>query len=533
MAKPKILVCDSLAEAGLEILREAGDVVVATELDEIGLIAAVADVDAIVVRSGTRVTAPVIGNAAHLQVIARAGIGVDNIDIPAATRCGVIVVNSPAGNTLAAAEHTIALMLAIARRIPQAAASLKAGEWDRKSYTGRQLCDKTLGLVGFGKVGSEVAKRALAFGMRVLAHDPYVSVEQVEAAGAQLVENLDELVARADFLSLHCVLTADTEHIINAELLARMKPDAVLINCARGKLVDEEALLAALTNGTIAAAALDVFADEPTGNRRLLELPNLIATPHVGAATEEAQASVAVDAARQVADVLAGQLPRWPVNAAALSPEALAALDPYVDLVTKLGVLGRGLMAGAPRRIELVAATDVAGEHLPYLTGRLLVAVLQGIVDGTLNFVNASSVARERGIEIAQTRIDQRGGYAQLLEVRVTTAKDEFRVAGALFDRSEVRIVRLDGYQLDLVPRGLVVLIWNSESGKPGFVGSLGGLLGSAGINITGIQVAAQSVSGVGLMSVTVSDSISAQVRDRISSLPGVQRVEIVDMDIA
>lgn len=532
MPEPRILVCDPLAEAGLAILREAGEVVVATNLDEAALVAAVADVDAIVVRSGTRVTAPVISNAPSLQVIARAGIGVDNIDIPAATRGGVIVVNSPAGNTLAAAEHTIALILAVARRIPQAVASLKAGEWDRKSYTGRQLSGRTLGLVGFGKVGSEVAKRALAFGMRVLACDPYVSVEQTEAAGARLLDSLDELVAGADFLSLHCTLTPDTEHIINADVLARMKPDAVLINCARGNLVDEDALLAALTDGTIAAAALDVFADEPTGNKLLLASPNLIATPHVGAATEEAQASVAVDAARQVADVLAGRLPRWPVNAAALSPEALAALDPYVDLVTRLGVLGRALMAGAPRRIELVVAADVAGDHLPYLTGRLLVAVLHGIVDGTLNFVNAGSVARERGMDVAQTRVDRRGGYADLLEVCVTTADDEFLIAGALLDRSEARIVRLDGYQLDLVPRGLVVLIWNSEAGKPGFVGSLGGLLGEAGINITGIQVAPETVSGVGLMAVTVSDSISARVRARIASLPGVQRVEIVDMDI-
>ena len=530
---PTILVCDPLAEAGLNILREVGDVLVATDLDEAALVAAVADVEAIVVRSGTRVTASVIGNAPQLQVIARAGIGVDNIDIPAATRGGVIVVNSPAGNTLAAAEHTFALMLAVARRIPQAAASLKAGEWARKSYTGRPLSARPLGLRGFGKVGSEVTKRALAFGMKVLAYDPYVSPEQAEAAGAKLLDSLHDLVAAADFLSLHCALTPDTEHIINAEVLAKMKPDAVLINCARGDLVDEDALLAALRDGTIAAAALDVFADEPTGNKLLLELPNLIATPHVGAATEEAQAGVAVDAARQVADVLAGRLPRWPVNAASLSPDALAAIQPYVDLVTSLGVLGHALMAGAPRRIELLAAADVAGEHLPYLTGRLLVAILHGIVDGTLNFVNAGSVARERGIDVAQTRVDRRGGYADLLEVRVTTADDEFLIAGALLDRSEARIVRLDGYQLDLVPRGLVVLIWNSESGKPGFVGSLGGLLGKAGINISGIQVAPQSVTGVGLMAVTVSDPISAGVRTQIRSLPGVQRVEIVDMDIA
>ncbi len=528
---PQILVCDPIAEAGLDILRKVGEVAVRTGLDEKELVAAVADVDALVVRSSTRVTAVVIESAPRLRIIARAGVGVDNIDVAAATRCGVIVVNSPVGNTLAAAEHTIALMLAVARRIPQAASALEAGKWDRKAYMGRQLFEKTLGLVGLGKVGGEVAKRAAAFGMKIIAFDPYVSPEQARAVGAALTDSLDELVSEADYISLHCTLTPDTRHLVNSRLLGMMKPDAVLVNCARGGLVDEAALAQALRDGTMAGAALDVFAQEPTANVELLQLPNLIATPHVGASTEEAQAGVAVDAARQVADVLSGRMPRWPVNAPPLSPDALAVVEPYLGLVRSLGTLARGLMAGPPRRIELSVAADLAGEHIDYLAGELLVTVLSGIVDGTLNFINAPTVARERGIELAQAKVEQSGGYSNLLQAQIATAEEDIIIGGALLDGSEIRIVRLNGYRLDLVPRQTVLLIWNAQSGEPGFVGKLGTALGAAGINITGIQVAPETVDGVGLMAVTVADPITQSVRKQVVSLPGVRRVEIVDLD--
>ncbi len=527
---PTILVCGSLAEAGLEVLREAGEVIIRTDLDDQQLQEAVAEVDAVVVRSATQVTAAVIESAPKLRVIARAGVGVDNIDLAAATRCGVLVVNSPVGNTLAAAEHTIALMLAAARRIPQAASSLKAGKWDRKAHTGRQLFDKTLGIVGLGKVGAEVAKRALAFDMKVIAYDPYVSPEQAKAAGVTLFDSLEDLAAQADYLSLHCTLTSETERMVNDRLLGMMKPEAVLVNTARGGLVDEAALAQALRDGTIDAAALDVFAREPTDNTELLQLPNLIATPHVGASTEEAQTGVAMDAARQVADVLSGRMPRWPVNAPPLSAEAQAAVEPYLGLVRSLGVLGRSLMSGSPRRIELAAVADLAREHMDYLAGELVVAVLRGIVDGTLNFINAATVARERGIELAQAKIQQTGGYSNLLQVRINTSADELLIAGALLDGSGIRIVRLDAYRLELLPRQTAVLIWNAQSGRPGFIGKLGSVLGAAGINITGMQVAPEIVAGIGLMAVTVADPIAEPVREQIVQLPGVQRVAIVDL---
>lgn len=528
----KILVCDPLAPAGLDILREAGEVIVETNLDEAELAEAASDVQAMVVRSGTRVTARVLQAASSLKIIARAGVGVDNIDVSEATRRGVVVVNSPVGNTLAAAEHAMALMLASSREIPQAFADLKAGKWSRKAHIGRQLFDKTLGIVGLGKVGSEVARRAAAFGMKVLAYDPYISPEQADAAGVTLVETLQDLAASADYLSLHCALTPDTEQMVDAELLRAMKPTATLVNTARGGLVDEDALAEALKTGEIAAAALDVFAREPTHNTALLELENVIATPHMGASTREAQVNVAVDAARQVVDVVEGRLPRWPVNAPPLSPEALDAVRPYLGLVERLGLVARSLMSGAPGRIELAVANDLRGEDLQYLTGQLLVTILGRIIDRELNYINAPATARERGIEVAQAKTESSRGYSHWIEVTVHTEQGDTSVAGALFDNAQGRIVRVNDYRLELVPRQTLLLVWNADPKTPGFVGKIGVLLGEAGINITGIQVASNELDGVGLMAATVAGSIPNDVAEQMRGLPGVVRVETADMEI-
>jgi D-3-phosphoglycerate dehydrogenase len=528
---PKILVCDPLADAGLEILRQVGDVVVGTDLDANGLLTAVADVDAIVVRSGTEISAPIIEAAPQLSVIARAGVGVDNIDVSAATRCGVLVVNSPLGNTLAATEHTLGLMLAAARRIPQAAATLKAGAWDRKSFVGRQLFEKTIGLVGLGKVGSEVARRAAAFGMTVIAHDPYVTQQQADAVGAELVSGIDELAAQADFVSLHCALTPDTQGMIDQRVLAMMKRDSVLINCARGGLVDEDDLLAALLDGQIGGAALDVFAREPTPNEELLNLDNVIATPHVGASTEEAQDAVAVDAARQVKDVLEGRLPRYPVNARPLSADAQAAVAPYLGLVNSLGILVHTLGDGLPERVELASTAELAAEHMHYLQGHLIAAVLGGIVEETLNFVNAPIVAGERGIELAQSKIEAGWGYSHMLEVRATTADGTLDLAGAVLGDSDYRIVRIDGFRLEFVPRQHVLLIYNNRSEEPGFIGQFGALLADAGISITGIQCSPDIVDDIGLMAARLGSAIDAPVRDQIQQLPGVVRVDVFEFN--
>jgi len=519
---PRILVCDNLAEEGLAILREAGEVEVRTGLSEAELVALVPGFEAIIVRSATKITAPVIEAATACRVIARAGVGVDNIDVPAATRRGLLVVNSPAGNILAAAEHAVALMLAAARCLPQANAALKGGVWDRKSFAGRQIQGKTLGLVGLGNVGAEVAKRGRGLGMTVLAYDPYVTEERAAAVGARLTD-LPTLLGESDFVSLHATASAETEHLLGAEQLARLKPEAVLINTARGSLIDEPALVAALRAGQLAGAALDVFAEEPTGNRELVELPNVIATPHMGAMTQEAQVNVAIDAARQVADVLAGRPPRWPVNAPALPPEALQAVAPFLPLARALGQLARGLQQGPLRRVEVLSSADLAPEYLAYVGATALAELLGGTADELVNAINAPLLARERRIEVAQTRLDNDRGYTDVLELRVA-ADQPTTVAGALLERGHPRIIELDGYGLDLPPEDIALLIWRHAPSRPGFIGMVGTLLGEAGVNISAIQVSHEAPGEVGLMALTVQSEVPPAALRQIAQLDGVTR---------
>lgn len=523
---PRILVCDNLAEEGLAILRQAGEVVVRTGLSEAELVALVPGFEAIIVRSATQLTAPVIEAAAQCRVIARAGVGVDNIDVPAATRRGILVVNSPAGNVLAAAEHTIALMLAAARCVPQADAALKAGVWDRKSCTGRQIQGKALGLIGLGNVGTEVARRARALGMTVLAHDPYVTEEQAAAVGARLT-GLPDLLREADFVSLHAVASAETEQLIGAAELALLRPEAILINTARGSMLDEAALAAALQAGKLAAAALDVFAEEPTHNQELVALPNVIATPHLGAMTHEAQVNVALDAARQVVDVLAGHPPRWPVNAPPLPPEALQIVGPFLPLAAALGQLARALVQGALRRVEVRSSADLAPQHLGTIAAVALAELLAGRTDEPVNAINAPLLARERHIEVAQTQLEDDRGYTDVLELRLQ-ADGTTAVAGALLDRGRPRIIELDGYDLDLAPEDIALFIWRRAPSRPGFIGQVGTILGEAAVNVSAIQVSREAPGEVGLMALTVQSAVPEATLAQIAGLDGVVQTRTI-----
>jgi D-3-phosphoglycerate dehydrogenase len=522
----RILVCDNLADEGLRLLAEAGEVVVRPGLSEAELVALVGDYQALVVRSGTQITAPIIEAAKACRVIARAGVGVDNIDVPAATRQGILVVNSPAGNIVAAAEHAVALLCAAARQIPQASASLKAGQWDRKTYQGRQLQGKTLGLVGLGHVGGEVARRGQGLGMRVVACDPYVSTERARALGAELVA-LDDLLAQSDFVSLHAVATTDTRHLIGVRELALMRSEAILINTARGTLVDEAALGAALREGRLGGVALDVFEHEPPDNLDLIGLPQVIATPHVGALTTEAQVGVAVDAARQVVEVLAGRPARWPVNVPPLTPEALAQLAPYLPLVEALGLLAKSLQPGQPERVELRYSSALESEHLAYLQATALATVLQDQAAGLVNAVNAPLLAEEMGLVVEQGPVESDRGYTHLLELRLTGSA-EVRVAGAVLDRGQSRIVSVDGYELDLPPEGLALLIWRQAAGQPGFVGTVGTLLGQAGISISAIQVSRELQAGVGLMALTVQQPVPPEVLQQLAQDQDVVQTRLI-----
>jgi D-3-phosphoglycerate dehydrogenase / 2-oxoglutarate reductase len=524
---PRVLACDKVSAAGIELLRQAGEVVEAGALAEDELIAALEGIDALMVRSATKVTARVFENAPSLRVVARAGVGVDNIDVDAATRCGVLVVNSPAGNILAAAEHTVALLLSAARHIPQANASMKAGKFDRKSFMGRQVVGKTLGVVGLGKIGTEVARRARALGLELAVYDPYAPAEHIEKLGGRAV-SLEEALRTCDFLTVHTPLTDETRGLIGAAELAMLRPHAVIVNCARGGIIDEGALLDALNAEAIAVAALDVFVGEPDPNWDLVKHERVIATPHLGASTSEAQEMVALDAAQQILDVLSGRPPHSPVNVPAVSAELLAEVQPFITLTRHLGRLGRVLTSSAPREIRVTAASSCPPQGLPLLSNCLIAEVLAGKVEELVNEVNAMVVARDRGIKVAQTLTAEDRGYSRFVSVEVRSADGRCTLAGAVLEGTQPRVLSVDGFSVDIVPLGEVLLIWKRDPGVPGFIGALGTLLAQVGVGINSIQAGLEETDGVGLMVARLSSPATAQVREAILSLPDVARLELV-----
>lgn len=529
----KILVCDNVTQQALEVL-SGHEVVRADGWTRAQVLAGVADADALIIRSATVADAELIAAGTRLRVIARAGVGVDNVDVAAATRRGIAVVNTPTGNTIAAAEHTIGMMLAAARRIPAVDAAMKAGRWPKSEAVGRQLYGKTLGIVGLGRIGQEVARRARAFEMRLLAYDPYVTEERAADVGARLV-SLQELLAGADFVTLHAALTEESRHLIGAEELALMRPGAILVNCARGGLVDEAALIAALRSGHLGAAALDVFENEPTPNAELVRLPNVVATCHVAASTAEAQAHVAREAAQQVLDVLEGRRPRWPVNVPALGLDEQASVMRYLPLAEHIGRLHAALLDAAPVEVALEVYGPLEAAHLEIVMGHVLAGLLERIAGEKVNYVNAALIAQERGIRFDRARllreedlVDGRG-YAELLTVSVRDTAGQREVSGALLDRREPHIVSVAGFDMDLAPRHWVLLIWNARPEAPGFVGKIGVVLGEAGISILGLQVALEVIDSLGLMAVTVPGPVPTEVLDAISKLPDVARICMVE----
>ncbi len=526
----RILVTDPLADEGLTILKEFGDVEVLPGLSEDELVRAIVGADALLVRSGTQVTKSVIQAADRLQVIARAGVGVDNIDVSAATACGILVVNCPEGNTVAAAEHTVALLLAAVRNIPQAYTALKAGKWERKRFMGRQVAGKTLGIIGLGRIGSEVARRARGLQMKVLAYDPYLSPQRAEDLGAQIC-TLEELLQQADFVTIHTALTDETQGMIGPQQLALMKPQAIIVNCARGGIINETALIDALNSGQLAGAALDVFEGGDHPNPELIALENVVATPHLGASTSEAQVSVAVDAARQVVDVLSGRPPRWPVNMPTLSEEVAVVAERYSPLVDSLARLQRTLVSQPVASITIAGSGELTAESLQLLSRYFVAGLLEPIVEESVNYVNAFNVAGQRGIEIVQSRIGNGGEYVSLLETTVQTDGGKSVVGGTLTENGQARIVSVAGFETDLVPTGVVLFIWNNQPGVPGFVGQLGTLLGKAEVSITGLQVARGQIAGEGLMICQVDQHLGPELLTQVGSLPGCTRIELVKFD--
>jgi D-3-phosphoglycerate dehydrogenase len=524
--RPRILIADPIAPEGIEMLRGAGDVDVNTGLAADALIGIIGNYDALVVRSETKVTRPVIEAAARMQVVGRAGVGVDNIDLDAATERGVIVVNAPQGNTIAAAEHTLALLMSLARHVPQADASMRAGRWDRKSYLGTEIRGKTLGIIGLGKIGSEVARRAVAMEMRVLAHDPFVPVERARALGVESVD-FEQLIMLSDFISVHPPLTATTQGMIGEAEIARMKDGVRLINVARGGIIDEAALAAAVASGKVAGAAIDVFTAEPPKDNPLVGDPRIIITPHLGASTAEAQERVAVDVAEQIVEVLAGKPARYAVNAPMLAPETLQVIQPYMAAAEMLGAVATQLVTGKLESIEIEYYGEIAEHDITPLRASVIRGLLRPISEENVNMVNASLVAQSRGWNIEERKRTSHDTFINLIHVKVGTSEAEVTVGGTV-EHGHPNIVIINGLDMDLVPEPGTFLLACDNEDRPGMIGRVGTLLGTWDINIQSMQVGRRGRRGRALMAIAVDECPTPEQLDAIEAIDGIYNVRLV-----
>lgn len=525
--RPRVLIADPVAPEGIELLRRVAEVDVRTGLPQDSLIAAIPEYDALVVRSETKVTRPVIEAATKLQVIGRAGVGVDNIDLDAATERGVIVVNAPQGNTVAAAEHTIALLMALARHIPQADASMRAGKWDRKSYIGTEVRGKTLGIVGLGKIGSEVARRAVAMEMRVLAVDPFVPVERARALGVESVD-FEQLLMLSDFISVHPPLTAATQGMIGAAEIAKMKDGVRIINVARGGIIDEAALAEAVRSGKVAGAAVDVFtAEPPPADNPLLGDPRIITTPHLGASTAEAQERVAIDVAEQIVDVLEGRPARYAVNAPLLAPETLQVVAPYMGVAEQLGMVATQLVTGKLEAIDIEYYGEITEHDTTPLRAAVIRGLLRPISEENVNIVNAHLIATSRGWDIRETTRASHEVFLNLVSVKVKTSEAEVAVSGTV-ERGQPRIVLINGLDVDIAPeRGMCIIVCDNED-RPGMIGRVGTLLGQFDINIQSMQVGRRARRGRALMLIAVDEEPTAEQLAQVEAIDGIYNVRLV-----
>jgi D-3-phosphoglycerate dehydrogenase len=530
MASPlKILVSDSLSKQGVEILEKAGyQVVVKTKLPKEDLLKEIRDCDGLIVRSGTKVTAEVIAAAQRLKVIGRAGSGLDNVDSQAATRRGIVVMNTPGGNTVTTAEHTMSMICAMTRRIPQAAASTKGGKWEKEKFMGVELYNKTLGIVGFGQIGGYLTKLAQGFSMNIIAYDPYLAVERAQKMGVEIV-GLDELFRRADLISVHTPLTAETKSLINAQAIAKMKPGVMIVNCARGGIVNEADLYEALKSKRVAAAAFDVFEEEPVKpDHPLLTLENFICSPHIGASTTEAQENVAVSIAEQIVDYFSKGVARGAVNIPAVPPELLPRLQPYLTLAEKVGLLQAQLYEGGVERVTVEYNGEVAGLSVAPLTIAVLRGLLRPILGNDVNFVNAPILAKERGIEVKEVKSSDAGDFTSVIRVRVESGKKVHHVAGTVFHKNEPRIVEIDQFQVEVLPDGHMLMILNVD--RPGVIGAVASALGSDQINIARMQCAREERGGNALLIIGLDAPIPSAVVDRIKSAQNILSVKVVDL---
>ncbi len=524
----KVLVSDPIDQAGIDILSQVATVDVKTNLSPELLVQIIPEYDAVMIRSGSRITKEIIEAGTKLKIIGRAGVGVDNVDVSAATRKGIVVVNSPEGNTIAAAEHALAMMLSLSRHIPDANSSLKNGQWDRKSFIGTEVYKKTLGIVGLGKIGSHVANVAKAMGMKLLAYDPFISKERAEQLGCRLVE-MDLLFKEADYITLHIPKTPETTHLINAAAIAKMKPNARIVNCSRGGIIDEAALAEALKTGKIAGAALDVYETEPLGESPLKSVgKEIVLTPHLGASTAEAQVNVALDVAEQIRDVLLGLPARSAVNISGLSPHVLEELRPYMQLAETLGNLV-GQLAGG--RIESLNV-KLQGKLATNKTQPLVVAALKGLLSQALrervNYVNASIEAKERGIRVIETRDAEIQGYAGSLQLEAKGSLGTHSVTGALLGDGEIRITNINDFPINVPPTQHMLFTLHRD--QPGIIGKIGSLLGSFNVNIASMQVGRKMVRNDAVMVLSIDEPLPEGVLTEITKVSGIHNARAVNL---
>jgi D-3-phosphoglycerate dehydrogenase len=527
----KVLLADAIAKEGLQpLLADPGfEVFEKTGLKGQDLARAIKGMDAVIVRSATRITRDALSQADRLKVIGRAGVGVDNIDVEAATERGVAVLNAPSGNTISAAELAFALLLALVRSVPRADLSMKSGEWDRKTFNGTELYGKTLGLIGAGRIGSEVARRARAFGMRVIAYDPFLTPERASALELELV-TLTDALQRADVISLHVPLTEKTAGLIGAAEFDLVKPTAYLINAARGGVVDENALYEALSRNQLAGAALDVFEQEPLpGDHPLRSLKNIVLTPHLGASTAEAQQNVALEIAEAVRSALVEGNFSSAVNAPAISGEAMRKAKPLLDLAERLGRLASALAHAPTQRVEMRYAGSIEEATRPLLSAVLMGVLAPVVGRSAINFVNAIHLAEARGIRVERSRVGAQSEYAELIEVRLGGTKADTVVSGALVAEKHPRIIRIDGYHIDLNPRGTLIVIRNRD--VPGVIGRVGTLIGEEGVNIAEYHQARLQAGGQALAAISVDGKLSAELLSRLRELPDILEVKQAELD--
>ena len=526
----KVLVSDPLAQEGIDLLQSHSDVQVDvnTGLPPEELAKIIGEYDGLVIRSGTQVTADILAKAVKLKVVGRAGVGVDNVDLDAATQRGVIVMNTPGGNTISTAEHSFALMMSLARNISQANQSLREGRWDRKKYTGAELFGKTLGIIGLGRVGREVGRRGLAFGMKVKGYDPFTSEDAMKKMGFEPATT-DQIFESADFITVHTPKTQDTTHLIDDRAFAMMKKGVRIINCARGGIVDEAALLRALESGKCAGAALDVYEQEPPDPKNaLLQRPDCICTPHLGASTEEAQVNVAIDIARNVLDALTDVEVRNAVNIPAVSPELRAVLTPYLDLAEKLGMFAIQYLGKPLEKMEIIYSGGLSEHDCGYLSLAVLKGMLSAIMGETVNFVNAPILAEQRSISYTESKKAKSESYSNLITVKLASKSDSVSVSGTKYSTGDSRIVKVNDYHIEAKPFGTVLFFKNVD--KPGTIGQLCMVLGKNNINIADMTLGRRDADGYAVTVCNVDGAVPNPVLDELRATQHVKELKLIHL---